>query len=237
MPGIQATLERVGPRAVKWLSLLAFVVLLLLLPLLFGQLMVESLEKLHVSPQAALVITIAIICGGLINIPVMRIERDDGVIADPLDVFGLGGLVPQIRRVRSETILAVNVGGAIIPASLAVYELLHLRADDSSVLLAAAFVMMANVVVCYFVARPISNIGIVMPGFVSPLVAAGLALLFAPDHAPSVAFVAGVLGPLIGADLLHVRDIKTTRTGIASIGGAGTFDGIVLSGIVAAYLA
>ncbi|MDH4154237.1 MAG: DUF1614 domain-containing protein, partial [Nitrospira sp.] len=47
----------------------------------------------------------------------------------------------------------------------------------------------------------------------------------------------GVLGPLIGADLLHLRDIEKIATGIASIGGAGRFDGIVLSGIVAAYLA
>jgi uncharacterized membrane protein len=46
-----------------------------------------------------------------------------------------------------------------------------------------------------------------------------------------------VLGPLIGADLLHRRDISTITTGIAGIGGAGTFDGIILSGIVAAYLA
>lgn len=44
-------------------------------------------------------------------------------------------------------------------------------------------------------------------------------------------------GPLIGADLLHLRDIEKIATGVASIGGAGTFDGIVLSGIVAAYLA
>jgi uncharacterized membrane protein len=46
-----------------------------------------------------------------------------------------------------------------------------------------------------------------------------------------------VLGPLIGADLLHIRDVEALETGIDSIGGAGTFDGIVLSGIVAAYLA
>ena len=42
--------------------------------------------------------------------------------------------------------------------------------------------------------------------------------------------VSGVLGPLIGANLLHIRDIAALETGIASIGGAGTFDGIVLSG-------
>jgi uncharacterized membrane protein len=58
-----------------------------------------------------------------------------------------------------------------------------------------------------------------------------------PEQAPQAAFVLGVLGPLIGADLLHRRDISTITTGIAGIGGAGTFDGIVLSGIVAAHLA
>lgn len=81
------------------------------------------------------------------------------------------------------------------------------------------------------------GIGIAMPGLFPPLLAAMSALLFVPDQAPPVAFVAGVLGPLIGADLLHLRDIEKIATGIASIGGAGTFDGIVLSGIVAAYLA
>jgi len=44
-------------------------------------------------------------------------------------------------------------------------------------------------------------------------------------------------GLVIGGDLLHLRGIETLETGIASIGGAGTFDGIVLSRIVAAYLA
>jgi uncharacterized membrane protein len=63
------------------------------------------------------------------------------------------------------------------------------------------------------------------------------AVWLVPEQAPQVAFVAGVLGPLIGADLLHLRDIEALETGVASIGGAGTFDGIVLSGIVAAYLA
>jgi uncharacterized membrane protein len=61
-------------------------------------------------------------------------------------------------------------------------------------------------------------------------------LLLAPDWAPPIAFSAGVLGPLIGADLLHLDDIAEIGTGMASIGGAGTFDGIVLSGLVATLL-
>jgi hypothetical protein len=43
--------------------------------------------------------------------------------------------------------------------------------------------------------------------------------------------------PTSAADLLHLKGIEQSTVGMASIGGAGTFDGIVLSGIVAVYLA
>jgi hypothetical protein len=57
--------------------------------------------------------------------------------------------------------------------------------------------------VCYFVARPVQGVGILLPG----LVPAALALIFAPGDAAPVAYVAGVAGPLIGADLQHLREI------------------------------
>jgi uncharacterized membrane protein len=92
-------------------------------------------------------------------------------------------------------------------------------------------------VVCYLIARPTRGVGIVVPGLVPALVAAASALMLAPQQAPPVAFVAGVLGPLIGADLLHLKDLPRLGSGMVSIGGAGTFDGIILSGVVAVYLA
>ena len=76
-----------------------------------------------------------------------------------------------------------------------------------------------------------------MPALLPPLVAAVPSLILVPDFAPPVAFTADVLGPLIGADVLHLREFSRTATGVASIGGAGTFDGIVLSGMVATLLA
>ena len=45
------------------------------------------------------------------------------------------------------------------------------------------------------------------------------------------------LGVLIGADLMRMKDIRRIGTPIASIGGAGTFDGIFLTGIIAVLLA
>jgi len=48
--------------------------------------------------------------------------------------------------------------------------------------------------------------------------------------------VAGTLGTLIGADLLNLPRLRNLGAGVASIGGAGTFDGVLLSGIIAVLL-
>jgi uncharacterized membrane protein len=218
-------------------SLFAFILMLVLLPVLFGELMVTSLGKLHLSPEMALLLMVAIIIGGLVNIPVKRIAHERVVPTHPLVVFGLGRLWPGMRRERRETIIAVNFGGCVVPTGLAFYELLHLAAAGSPTLLALLVAGGVNIAVCYFAARPVQGVGILLPGLLPAAVAALLALLFAPNDAAPVAYIAGVAGPLIGADLLHLKEIEQSAVGIASIGGAGTFDGIVLSGIVAAYLA
>ncbi|HKJ83537.1 MAG TPA: DUF1614 domain-containing protein, partial [Mariprofundaceae bacterium] len=54
--------------------------------------------------------------------------------------------------------------------------------------------------------------------------------------AAPLAYIAGTTGVIIGADLLHLKDIAKLGAPVVSIGGAGTFDGIVLTGIVAVLL-
>jgi uncharacterized membrane protein len=51
------------------------------------------------------------------------------------------------------------------------------------------------------------------------------------------AYVAGSLGTLIAADLLNLGIIHALGALIASIGGAGRFDGIFMTGILAVLLA
>jgi len=219
------------------LPLLLFLLLLVLLPFVFGQLFSTALMKLRLTPHAAFWVILGILIGSGINIPIRRLARTEGVVEHRLALFGLSGWWPHLRRVRRETVIAVNVGGCIIPVGLALYETAHLMAGNWHSLFGLTLAILVNTLVCYRLAQPIEGIGIAMPGLFPPLVAVMSALLLTPDQAPPVAFVAGVLGPLIGADLLHLRDVSKIATGIASIGGAGTFDGIVLSGIVAAYLA
>lgn len=219
------------------LSLIAFLLLLMLLPIAFGQLFATALLKLRLEPATAVLVVAAMIVGGAINIPVKRIIRSEALAVDPLAIFGLTGWWPQFQRIQRETVIAVNVGGCLIPFALAIYEAAYLLRDAPQSVWGLGLAALVNTVFCYWLATPVKGIGIALPGLVPPVVAAFCALMLAPTHATPVAFIAGVLGPLIGADLLHLRDITQLETAMASIGGAGTFDGIVLSGIVAAYLA
>lgn len=219
------------------LPLLLFLILLVLLPLVFGQVFTTALMKLRLEPFTAMLLIMGIIVGGGINIPLKHIARNDTLIDDPLAILGLSGRWPRFQRVRQETIIAVNIGGCLIPAGLAIYEIAHLLFDRPQSLLWLVVAVAINTAICYRLAKPVSGVGIALPGLVPAAVAAVSAIWLVPEQAPPAAFVAGVLGPLIGADLLHLRDIETLETGVVSIGGAGTFDGIVLSGVVAAYLA
>src|SRR6266702_2175711 len=70
----------------------------------------------------------------------------------------------------------------------------------------------------------VKGVGIVLPGLVPPVVAAITALAISEPLAPALAYVAGVLGTLVGADLLNLPRIRKLGAPVASIGGAGTFE-------------
>jgi uncharacterized membrane protein len=178
-----------------WLSLAITLFLLVLFPFVFSGLMVASLAKLHLDPGTAASIVVAVMLGGLINIPIARIPLEEEILIHPLAVFGLSALWPEIRRVRRETIIAVNVGGCLIPTGLALYELFHLVVVAPSTLSAVGIASIVAIVICYLTARPTPGVGITIPGLVPALVAAGSALILAPEQAAPVAFIAGVAGP------------------------------------------
>ncbi len=215
------------------LSLLIFAALLLL-PLFFANAMLAALAELGLSPTASFYAALGIFLVGLVNIPVRRIERERTVQPSVLSLFGLDRIVGRTAS-REYTMIAVNLGGCVVPCALAAYELVRIASRGG--LLAAGIAVAINIAICYQVARPVANVGIAMPPLVPAVAAALSGILLAPADAAPVAFCAGVLGPLVGADLLHLKDIRRMETSVASIGGAGTFDGIVLSGLVATLLA
>jgi uncharacterized membrane protein len=84
-------------------------------------------------------------------------------------------------------------------------------------------------------ARVTPGVGIRLPLFIPPILAAVFALILAPSFAAPCAYISGTMGTLIGADLLNLRKMRKLG-GMASIGGAGVFDGIFLVGVVSVLL-
>lgn len=219
------------------LSLLLMAVFAILMPFFLADAIVGALGKLGLGTGLSIAVLAGMLVGGLVNVPLKKIPRVMSFDETPPALFGLGRLFPNLYRPAPYTIIAVNVGGCVIPLALAVYELGRIAAHGGSALLLTALSVAINTAVCRRIARPVPNVGIALPALVPALVAAACGMLLVRDFAPPVAFVAGVLGTLIGADLLHLRQVGAISTGMASIGGAGTFDGIVLSGLVATLLA
>ncbi len=223
------------------LLMLLVLMLLCVMPMFIVDAVTITLAKLHLSAPAAVLVVMGILLGGLVNVPLYRWERDENQVVPGGFIYSVMGWVPLVRRTRTQTILAVNVGGCLVPLIVAVYELSLAIAAPQPVPMVLAIAVGVNVAVCYFVARPIPGVGIALPAFTSPAVALGIAWLLMPSELrelrPAVAFVAGVVGPLVGADLLHLHHFRRFTAGLISIGGAGTFDGIVLSGMLAAFLA
>ena len=90
---------------------------------------------------------------------------------------------------------------------------------------------------CIWLAKPIPQMGISVPIFIPPIISALVAMLLSRDYAAPLAYVSGCMGTLMGADLLNLGELARLGASIASIGGAGTFDGVFLTGILAVLLA
>jgi uncharacterized membrane protein len=190
-------------------------------------------QALGLPPNLAFLALLASLLGSYINLPIA--EVDGGVPQTSPDVvthFGMRYRVPS-RYGSARTTVAINIGGAIVPVVISIYVLSRFQNLIPAALLGAAIVAL---VVNRF-ARPVRGMGIATPMFIPPIIAAICGWTLGGHHADVVAYVSGVIGTLVGADVLNLRKIGGLGAPVASIGGAGTFDGIFLTGIVAVLLA
>jgi uncharacterized membrane protein len=204
-------------------------ILLLLLLLQIG-ILNSAYRRLGLEPRVAMLVLLASLIGSYINIPIARLPEAHVVARTFVDLFGVPYLVPQFVDWPG-TILAINVGGAFIPVLLSLYLVLHDR-----LVVAGAIATAIVAVIVHQLATPVPGVGISVPLFVPPLVAALTALALSRRNAAPLAYVGGSLGVLIGADLTNLGQLQTLGAPVASIGGAGTFDGVFLTGIVAVLL-
>lgn len=207
---------------------LSFLVLVALIQLGVLQ---YAYTRLGISARAALLLLLGSLLGSYLNLPLAELPCQEVLSGRVVDYFGMRYFVPVVLDWPG-TIIAVNVGGALIPILMSIY-LLSKNGLWGRGLLATAVVA----AVCHWLARPVPGLGISLPVFI-PAISTGLvALLLSRRYAAPLAYVGGSLGTLAGADLLNLGNLQGLRAPVASIGGAGTFDGIFATAILAVLIA
>jgi uncharacterized membrane protein len=187
--------------------------------------------KLGVGPGAALLLLFGSLVGSYFNIPITVLPAKVVRSGEIVDFFGMRYVVPLVTQWPG-TVLAVNVGGAVIPTLMSTYLVLRYQ-----LWLKAAIAVIAIAFIIHQMATPVQGVGIAVPVFGPVVATAILAFLLSREYAAPLAYIGGSMGTLIGADLLNLDKIGGLGAPVASIGGAGTFDGIFLTGILAVLLA
>jgi uncharacterized membrane protein len=188
-------------------------------------------ESVGISSNAAIFLLLATLIGSFFNIPIAELPPEHVMSDQVVDFFGVRYAVPVVSD-WDGTVVAVNVGGAVIPTLVSIYLLVK-RELWVKGLVATAIVAL----VIHWMAYPVSGLGIAVPVFMPVVVTAIVAMLLSREDAAPLAYIAGSLGTLIGADLTNLDKVRGLGAPVASIGGAGTFDGIFLTGILAVLLA
>jgi uncharacterized membrane protein len=187
--------------------------------------------RLGVGPGVALLLLFGSLIGSYFNIPITVLPGNPVRGGEVVEFYGMSYVVPLVTSWPG-TVLAVNVGGALIPTLMSSYLVLRyqlwFKATVAVAIIAAIIHMMAT---------PVPGVGIAVPVFAPVVVTAILAFILSREYAAPLAYIGGSMGTLIGADLLNLDKISGLGAPVASIGGAGTFDGIFLTGILAVLLA
>ena len=211
-----------------------------LIPLLFLGLIGSALAKLGFNIFWIILLIIGMIVGSFVNLPLMKVKSEQQFVR-----VEHGRLMDRLYRApefSNETMIAVNVGGCVIPVFVSIYILLSaLTFADPIGLYIRCLIGTAIVAVAVFkTSQPIAGVGIATGFLIPPLCALICAIILSGGDsftAVAVAYISGTVGTLIGADVMNIGNLSNSGAPVASIGGAGTFDAIFLSGIIAAFLA
>ena len=201
-------------------------------------------RSLEVPPYIIFMVFLLSLFGSYVNIRIREVESIQPIMyLREVGFFGVRWRIPEIGYAPRKTVIAINVGGALIPLLFSIYLLIFSVPSHGAPLVSYIKILTAFIIVTLVVhafATPIKGLGIAVPSFIPPLISATAAAILSPIYVRTnpfiIAYVGGTLGTLVGADLLNWKKIPELGAPIASIGGAGIFDGIYMTGIMAVLI-
>lgn len=166
------------------------------------------LDRLYLTDTAALVVIASMIIGSFIDLTLSR---------DPL--------------------LTVNLGGALIPLILSIY--VFIKADSKRERLRAIIATILTAICIYALSIILKDFGhgqdILDPMYIFAISGGLIAYLLGRSR--RAAFIAGTLGFLLYNLFIYYQVLTGEFRGQVRIGGAGVYDSIVISGVLALLLA
>lgn len=232
-----------NPISLLYLVFLGFVTLFMLPYMIFAGALVG--RALSIPSYLVFIIFLLSLFGSQINIKLKETKSlQPSITYRTVNFFGIQWRVPEVGYGNKKMVIAINLGGAIIPLLLSLYIIFYsVPALEQNLTLAYLKILVAFIIVTFVVhhfAKPIKGLGIAIPSFIPPLTAAltsaALFSLVAETNPFIIAYVAGTLGTLVGADLLNLNKIPKLGAPMVSIGGAGVFDGVYITGVMAIFL-
>ena len=187
--------------------------------------------QLGIAPRTFFTWLFLSLAGSYVNLPILRLSPEQMTRLYEVPFYGIPYVIPSVET-SPGPILAINVGGAIIPILMSLFLIVK-----NDLYRKAAWGVVIVSLACYLLAEPVPGVGIAIPVFYPPVIAAIVALSLSRRYAAPLAYACGSLGTLIGADLMNLGRMRGLGAPVMSIGGAGTFDGIFVVGLIAVLLA
>src|SRR2546430_16876318 len=148
-------------------------------------------EKVGVQRRYVFALLLLSLLGSYVNIPVAGLPAERVVSGQEVTYFGMRYVIPVVEEWPG-TIIAVNVGGAVIPTILSLYLLVQTGQYGR----ALAGVAIVTTIV-HWLAHPPPRGGDFAPGVIPPMVAAVRAPLLSPPSASGPPDSCGSVGQLI----------------------------------------
>ena len=212
-------------------SFIVFLFLILVLVFIFVSLNIfgTAFRKLGFPPEYSVYFLFLSLPCSYLNIPIIKVRSRVPVISDKASDVLRSGLFASSLKMYST--IAINIGGAVIPLIMSLFLLSMAKPVEvlSGILLVT--------IIIHRIARPVKGSGIVIHALLPPFLAAFVAIIISPQNAPVIAYISGTFGCILGIDILNLKKIPDLGVPLVSIGGAGTFDAIFLTGIISVLLA
>ena len=140
-----------------------FTVVVLFIFVFFG-LISAAFGRIGFSAEAIALLLFAVLVGSVINIPLFTFEAREPVMRDTfVTVFGMTYRVPPAAVGSRKTVVAINVGGAVIPSIVSLYLLVRFPDVIGFAIIGVALVS----IISHLISKPVHGVGIVSPALMS----------------------------------------------------------------------